>query len=219
MSHPAASHSHTPDCVELVGISADFTPIEVEGLVRTAVDALYGDRTDLSERQHELAERARILMAQEGEGDEEPDQADITDAIVGQQVSAYARMRAAHERLNEESAAAEAAFTALLRQLFPEAAHIVLDITEDSVALRRAVSANGSTLRTFYDVGQLPAVSEDVARTWLPHDLTNETALDHIVQELQEAGVVFGSLPEELRDLDEDDRYAYLPYIDLGETR
>ncbi|MFZ3492167.1 hypothetical protein ACODT5_02820 [Streptomyces sp. 5.8] len=219
MPHPPAFPSHTPDCVELVGISADFTPIEVEGLVRTAVDALYGNWADLSERQHELAERARVLIAAEGEDDDEPDQRDDTDSVVGEQVSAYARMLAARERLNEESAAAESAFTALLRRLFPEAAHMVLAITEDSVALRRAISADGSTLRTFYDVGQLPAVPEDVARAWLPHDLTNETALDHIVQELHEAGVVFGSLPEELRDLDEDDRYAYLPYIDLGEPR
>ncbi|MEU9254517.1 hypothetical protein AB0D66_22035 [Streptomyces sp. NPDC048270] len=70
MSHPPAFQSHTPDCVELVGISACFTPIEVEGLVRTAVDALYGNRADLSDRQRELAERARILIVQEGEGDE-----------------------------------------------------------------------------------------------------------------------------------------------------
>ncbi|MEU9254516.1 hypothetical protein AB0D66_22030 [Streptomyces sp. NPDC048270] len=62
-------------------------------------------------------------------------------------------MPAAHERLNEESAAAEIAFTALLRRLFPEAAHIVLDLTDDdSVVLRRAISADGSTLRTFDDV-------------------------------------------------------------------
>jgi hypothetical protein len=217
MSHPPASHSRTTDNVELVGVSAYFTPIEVEGLVRTAVDALYGDRADLSERQHELAERARILMEQEGENGQ--DEASGTDSAASPQTPAYARMRAARERLNEDSAAAAAEFTTLLRRLFPDAAHIVLTIRSDgSIALKRAITAAGTTVRTFDDLGtRLPDLPEDLSRVWWPHDLTREITLDHIAEELREAGVVFGSLPEEVRDLDEDDRYEYLPSIDLGD--
>ncbi len=54
--------------VVLVGISAAFTPIEIEGLVRTAADAVYGDPDDLSDRQHELAARAHALLREEMQG-------------------------------------------------------------------------------------------------------------------------------------------------------
>jgi diguanylate cyclase (GGDEF)-like protein len=46
----------------LVGISAAFTPIEIEGLVRTAAEAVYGDPDDLSSRQRQLAARAYDLL-------------------------------------------------------------------------------------------------------------------------------------------------------------
>jgi len=50
----------------LVGISAAFTPIEIEGLVRTAA-AVYGEPDDLSDRQRELAARAHALLREEME--------------------------------------------------------------------------------------------------------------------------------------------------------
>ncbi|MCM2430985.1 hypothetical protein [Streptomyces sp. RKAG337] len=218
MSRAPVTHSSTPDIVELVGISAHFTPLEVEGLVRTAVDALFGDWADLSERQHELVERAHTLMQQEGE-DDSPEEAN--DADVPSTGTAYARVRAARERLNEDAAAAAAEFTALLRRLFPNAAHIVLNFRSgDSIALERAITAEGTTVRTFDDLSaRLPALPDDLIHAWWPHDLTREITLDHIAEELREAGVVFDSLPEEVRDLDQDDRYAYLPSIDLEEER
>ncbi len=60
-----------PAGVVLVGISAAFTPIEIEGLVRTAADVIYGQPEDLSSRQHELAARAYALLQADIDG--EPD--------------------------------------------------------------------------------------------------------------------------------------------------
>jgi len=57
-----------PASVVLVGISAAFTAIEVEGLVRTAAEAVYGQPEDLSSRQRELAARAYALLMQDSEG-------------------------------------------------------------------------------------------------------------------------------------------------------
>lgn len=42
----------------LIGISARFSPDEIECLVRTAADAVCGDRADLTSRQLEVAQRA-----------------------------------------------------------------------------------------------------------------------------------------------------------------
>ena len=46
----------------LMGISAMFSPDEIECLVRTAGDAVCGDRTDLTSRQLELAQRVRHII-------------------------------------------------------------------------------------------------------------------------------------------------------------
>ena len=54
--------------VVLVGVSAAFTAIEIEGLVRTAAEAVCGDLHDLSSRQHELAARAYALLMDDVEG-------------------------------------------------------------------------------------------------------------------------------------------------------
>ncbi|MFE1190184.1 MULTISPECIES: hypothetical protein [Streptomyces] len=56
----------------LVGVSASFTPDELECLVRTAADAVYGDPEDLSSRQLDMAARARVLMDLETDGGELP---------------------------------------------------------------------------------------------------------------------------------------------------
>jgi diguanylate cyclase (GGDEF)-like protein len=59
---------HTPAaapataCVVLVGISAAFTPLDLEALVITAAEAVYGQPEDLSTRQRELAARAYVLL-------------------------------------------------------------------------------------------------------------------------------------------------------------
>jgi hypothetical protein len=53
--------------VVLVGISSAFTPIDIEGLVITVADAVYGDPDDLSDRQRELAARAHALLCEEME--------------------------------------------------------------------------------------------------------------------------------------------------------
>jgi diguanylate cyclase (GGDEF)-like protein len=55
---PAAAVS----CVVLVGISAAFTPAEVEALVITAAEAVHGQLDDLSSRQRQLAARAYALL-------------------------------------------------------------------------------------------------------------------------------------------------------------
>ncbi|MFF4933402.1 hypothetical protein ACFY2H_31595 [Streptomyces griseofuscus] len=55
----------------LVGVSALFMPDELECLVRTAAEAVYGDADDLSVRQLDMAARARHLMDLEA-GDGEP---------------------------------------------------------------------------------------------------------------------------------------------------
>jgi len=55
--------------VVLVGISAAFTPIEIEGLVRTAAEAVHGQPDDLSSRQHELAARAYALLQADIDGE------------------------------------------------------------------------------------------------------------------------------------------------------
>lgn len=62
--HPASSSgtASAVSCVVLVGISAAFTPAEIEALVITAVEAVHGQRDDLSSRQRELAARAYALL-------------------------------------------------------------------------------------------------------------------------------------------------------------
>jgi diguanylate cyclase (GGDEF)-like protein len=52
----------------LVGISAQFTPLDVEALVITAAEAVYGQREDLSSRQLDLAARAYALLQQDIDG-------------------------------------------------------------------------------------------------------------------------------------------------------
>jgi hypothetical protein len=200
--------------VELIGISASFTPLELEGLVRTAADAVHGDGDgdgdDLSPHQRELAARAHALMAQEAE-----------DAMTqspggGYETTGYARMHAIKARLNTQALAVKEEFTALLRGLFPRAAYMVMHIEPDeSFTLRRAVTAQGATVHLFDDPGHpMPEVPEELARAWrwFPG---SPLCLDHIVSELQEAGATFDSLPEEARDLDIDDRYEYIPSIYL----
>jgi len=201
-SAPAARPGAAP-FVELTGISASFTPLELEGLVRTAAEAVHGDPDDLSTRQHELTARAHALMAEEtaDTGEEAP--------AVG-----YTRMLALQEWLRVEAEAAAEEFTALLRVLFPRAAYVVLQVRgDDTFMMDRAVAADGTTVHDFDE--PLPALPEDLARAW-GKDPRCELDLDHIVGELQAAGVTFGSLPETARDLDVDDRYEYLPSIDLG---
>ncbi|MFD3664577.1 hypothetical protein ACFWVF_28955 [Streptomyces sp. NPDC058659] len=205
-STPAARPGAAP-IVDLIGISASFTPLEVEGLVRTAAEAVHGDLADLSTRQRELAARAHALMAEEAE--EEAADADEESPTAG-----YTRMLALQERLRVEAEAAAEDFTALLRVLFPHAAYVVLQVRgNDTFRMDRAVTADGTTVHDFDE--PLPALPEDLARAW-GKDPCFELDLDHIVGELQGAGVTFGSLPETARDLDVDDRYEYLPSIDLG---
>ncbi|MCG7522889.1 hypothetical protein MHW47_00265 [Streptomyces sp. OfavH-34-F] len=208
---PGQPHSGpaTVELVELIGISASFTPLELEGLVRTAAEAVYGDDDDLSTRQRELASRAHALMAQEAEDT-------VESPGAGYAAGGYARMQAIKNWLNTQALAVEQEFTALLRTLFPRAAYMVMHIEEDdSFTLRRAVTAQGTPVHLFDDPGyRTPDVPDELARLWrcFPQ---GELDLDQIVDELREAGVTFGSLPEEARDLEIDDRYAYVPCIDL----
>lgn len=128
------------ELVELTGISASFTPLELEGLVRTAAEAVYGDDDDLSTRQRELASHAHALMAEEAEDA----MAQRPGGDGGLPLSGYARMLAIKDQLNIQALAVEEEFTALLRGLFPRAAYMVLHIEEDdSFTLRRAVTAQG----------------------------------------------------------------------------
>ncbi|GAA2970035.1 hypothetical protein GCM10010519_01510 [Streptomyces lactacystinicus] len=197
----------TAPFAELTGISASFTPLELEGLVRTAAEAVHGDPDDLSTRQYELAARAHALMAEEAE--EQAADAGEESPAVG-----YTRMLALQEWLRVEAEAAAEEFTALLRVLFPHAAYVVLQVRgDDTFMVDRAVTADGTTVHNFDE--PLPALPEDLARAW-GKDPRCELDLDHIVSELQAAGVTFGSLPETARDLDVDDRYEYVPSIDLG---
>ncbi|MER6117930.1 hypothetical protein [Streptomyces sp. NPDC001743] len=191
--------------VELSGISASFTPLELEGLVRTAAEAVFGDPDDLSTRQHELAARARALMAEEAE--------EAADADEQSPTAGYSRMLALQEWLRVEAEAAAEEFTTLLRVLLPRAAYVVLQVRgNDTFMLDRAVTAHGTTVHDFDD--PLPALPEDLARAW-GKDPRFELDLDHIVGELQAAGITFGDLPETARDLDVDNRHEYLPSIDL----
>lgn len=58
--------------VVLIGISAMFSPDEIECLVRTAGDAVCGDRADLTSRQLELAQRVhQVIRDDEGRTDVE----------------------------------------------------------------------------------------------------------------------------------------------------
>ncbi|MFJ9574628.1 hypothetical protein [Streptomyces bacillaris] len=210
---PPYSGPDTIALVELIGISASFTPLELEGLVRTAAEAVYGD-DDLSIRQRELASRAHALMAKEAD-----DTMESLGADGDYPASGYARMHALKNQLNDQALAVEEEFTALLRALFPRAAYMVLHIEEDdSFTLRRAVTAQGAPVHLFDDPGcPAPKVPEELARAWRRFPQVG-LHLDHIVGELKEAGVTFGSLPEEARDLEIDDRYAYIPSIDLRPT-
>ena len=63
---PAAAP--TVSCVVLIGISAAFTPADLEALVITAADAVYGDPDDLSVRQRDLAARANALLRAQMQG-------------------------------------------------------------------------------------------------------------------------------------------------------
>lgn len=76
-SAPAAGARPAP---ALVGVSALFMPDELECLVRTAADAVYGDPDDLSSRQLDMAARARVLMDLET-GDAEPPAVNGTAAL------------------------------------------------------------------------------------------------------------------------------------------
>jgi Diguanylate cyclase, GGDEF domain len=51
--------------VVLVGISAEFSPLDLEALVITAAEAVYGQPEDLSSRQRELAARAYALLQED----------------------------------------------------------------------------------------------------------------------------------------------------------
>jgi diguanylate cyclase (GGDEF)-like protein len=61
-----ASHGPAPaaavSCVVLVGISASFTPVEIEALIITAAEAVHGQLDDLSGHQRALAARAYALL-------------------------------------------------------------------------------------------------------------------------------------------------------------
>jgi hypothetical protein len=61
---PTSSSGMAPavSCVVLVGISAAFTPAEIEALIITAAEAVHGQRDDLSSRQRKLAGRAYALL-------------------------------------------------------------------------------------------------------------------------------------------------------------
>ncbi|MFI6112783.1 hypothetical protein [Kitasatospora sp. NPDC051164] len=201
-----APHSVAALAADLTGISASFTPLEVEGLVRTAAEAVHGDPDDLSTLQLELAARAHALMAEEAEG--------TIETAEESPAAAYTRMLALQNRLRAEAEAAAEEFTALLRVLLPHAAYVLLQVRgNDTFRLDRAVTADGTTVHDFDE--PLPALPEDLARAW-GKDPRFDLDLDHIVGELQAAGVTFGSLPETARDVDVDDRYEYLPSIDLG---
>ncbi|WP_432830836.1 GGDEF domain-containing protein [Dactylosporangium sp. CA-092794] len=63
----AAPAQPTAD-VRLVGISARFSPRDVEALVVTAAEAVYGMREDLSSRQLDLAARAYALLQADLDG-------------------------------------------------------------------------------------------------------------------------------------------------------
>jgi hypothetical protein len=54
--------------VRLIGVSFHFDADEIEGLVRTVVDAVNGDPADLSDRQRELVAKATDLMNSQMEG-------------------------------------------------------------------------------------------------------------------------------------------------------
>lgn len=198
--------------IEPIGISASFTPLELECLVRTAAEAVYGGEDGLSSLQCELASRAHALMAQEAEDTLTPD----PGADGELPASGYARMLAVKNELNTQALAVEHEFTALLRALFPQAAYMVLHIEEDDdFTLRRAVTAQGATVHLFDDPRYpTPEVPEELARAWR-HFPQAELDLDEIIGELKEAGITFGSLPEETRDPDTDDSYEYIPSIDL----
>jgi hypothetical protein len=62
----AAGHTPTQSpaasWVVLVGISAAFTPAEIEALVATAAEAVHGDPDELSSHQREPAARAYALL-------------------------------------------------------------------------------------------------------------------------------------------------------------
>lgn len=174
--------------------------------MRTAAEAVHGDPDDLSPLQLELAARAHALMAEEAEGPAET--AEESPA------AAYTRMVALQNRLCAEAEAAAEEFTALLRVLLPHAAYVVLQVRgDDTFRMGRAVTVGGTTVHDFDD--PLPSLPEDLARAW-GKDPRFELDLDHIVGELRTAGATFGDLPETARDLDVDDRYEYLPSIDLG---
>ncbi|WP_043463491.1 hypothetical protein [Kitasatospora sp. MBT66] len=141
------------------------------------------------------------------------DQIRTTEADERSPAAGYTRMLALQKLLLREAETAAKEFTALLHILFPQAGYVVLQVRgNDTVMLDRAVTADGTTVHEFDD--RLPALPEDLARAWGKHPC-HPLNLDHIVGDLQAAGVTFGSLPEAARDLDVDDRYEYLPSIDL----
>lgn len=53
--------------VVLVGVSSAFTAVEIEGLVRTAAEAVCGDIDELSTRQRDLAARAYTRLMDDGD--------------------------------------------------------------------------------------------------------------------------------------------------------
>jgi hypothetical protein len=64
----AATAQPSVASVVLVGISAEFTPLDVEALVKTAAEAVCGQREDLSSRQLDLAARAYALLQEDIDG-------------------------------------------------------------------------------------------------------------------------------------------------------
>ncbi|WP_446047555.1 hypothetical protein [Streptomyces olivaceus] len=72
MPHPEQPVAGIRPASTLVGVSALFLPDELECLVRTAAEAVYGDADDLSTRQLDMAARARVLMDLEAEDAEPP---------------------------------------------------------------------------------------------------------------------------------------------------
>lgn len=133
---------------------------------------------------------------------------------------AYLRMAAAQDLMSKLAELAAVEFAQLLSALYPQAAFIALKLhDDDSVSLKLALSADGTVVHHFDDLTiELAPLPDEVARLWWPHDLRHEITLDHIAQELREAGVSFDDLPEDVRDAEwGGDPHGYIPSIRLGD--
>lgn len=131
---------------------------------------------------------------------------------------AYRRMTAARELMERHAERAAAEFAELLGVLYPQAAYITLKVyDDDSVALKLALTADGRTIRRFDDLTRgLPPLPADLAARWWPHDLSCEIPLDHIAEELREAGVSYEDLPAEARDPQWNNPDGYIPCLRPG---